>query len=1085
MKRILLVVFLWSWTITLPISVLGGYVAYDALSRFLTFSMRYGAGSLTLSVAANYTLGILTQSARVGLEQSNTKLTQFRTVNLFVPEANLAVLESHLPQSGFEYVKGLIINDGRLVKAKFRYRGDFGYHWLWDKKSIRVKVDKDRLFEGIRTFNLLAPKQREQLNSYLGLMLAEQLGLIAPKTELVNVNLNRKSYGIHVFVEQLKEETLRRKHLMPGDVYRGELAGKDAFVDSGAGNLFDSAALWDKVAVNNHYAEEAMAPLAHLLELIRDQDSESGQAALAEYLDIDAWARFSAFETLAQTKRYDRRHNWRLYYDPWRKKVVPIVWDPLGWPLGLRPKAGKNAVDEVVITPLHAALFKNGDFLRARSRVLQDYFGDQKDVEFLQLVTNTIALMNHAIPGDRLLKPTDYGRVSQEMQALETTIRRVFADTKNVAWAAIEEVDWSREDGAINVATSSKRPLHRIRIETLENQAFVGVPTASVYSQSADGQRRHDVSGGVTLSNQAIELDVGLLADLEPALRPSGRPFANDLIALPARYRLEVAGLDSSQITRFLVDLGEGWKPVEESASLDVSAMLGHAERVTLDNQSKLHWRMFWNTGSGFNRREATPVKALSRTPNSDRLSLRHRLPANIQMLRVDLPSNVPMLLTDIRLKINKSEFEIPLSDLNLKAMQPSGQGIVPTGNGRPFFHFDVTDYVSEYSGRRPVQVSFDLDYQDAWETRVAESQTGTVARVHQPVASHQVAQALIWSGDVTISGTKTIDQPLVLRPGTRLLMEEQATLVVEGRLLAQGTADEPIEIIPASNASEPWGALVLLGPQAGGSALDHCKVSGGSGAKHDLHEYTAMLSIHDVDDVLIRNCAFRDSKITDDMLHTVYSNVRIENSSFVNAPADAVDLDISNVTIVDSLFEANGNDGLDLMTSDAEIIRSTFKRNGDKGISVGEGSNVVAIDNRLLENEIGVQVKDASIAALVNHSFEGNKKALDAYKKNWRYGEGGTIAASKAKIVGSQSVVAGKRSKIYLFDSYWDAPTTSKNMVVKSVDSSEAATATHKDLWPPQQTESNSVDQLFEDLSPELLAYIRPGKRGAHASQN
>ena len=140
-----------------------------------------------------------------------------------------------------------------------------------------------------------------------------------------------KIRGIRVFVEQLDESTLRAAQVMPGDLYRGEIIGKDRFtgIDKTI-KLFNSSAVWDKMAANNHYDLESMAPLDKLLDLIRRRESPEAQAELSTVLDMAAWGRFSAFEALAHTKHFSKSHNWRLYYDPWRGKIAPIVWDPAG-----------------------------------------------------------------------------------------------------------------------------------------------------------------------------------------------------------------------------------------------------------------------------------------------------------------------------------------------------------------------------------------------------------------------------------------------------------------------------------------------------------------------------------------------------------------------------------------------------------------------------------------------------------------------------------------------------------------------------------------------------------------------------------
>ena len=127
-----------------------------------------------------------------------------------------------------------------------------------------------------------------------------------------------------------------------------------------------------------------------------------------------------------------------------------------------------------------------------------------------------------------------------------------------------------------------------------------------------------------------------------------------------------------------------------------------------------------------------------------------------------------------------------------------------------------------------------------------------------------------------------------------------------------------------------------MLGRGTDGSRLKHCEISGGSGLKGDLFEYTAMLSVHDAKDVEISDYVFRDSKLTDDMFHSVYADLRFERTTFRNAPSDAVDLDISTATIVDSVFVGSGNDGLDLMSADVQTI---LQRHGFRTVESEEMS--------------------------------------------------------------------------------------------------------------------------------------------------
>ena len=296
MRLILRRIFLWSWVLTLPLAITGGYLAFRTLDRFYTFQIRYDPEPInsTLGQSLRYEINHLIQKLRVkstvrGIFQQTT----LPSINLFISEPNLAQLGSHMPQSGFQYVRGAIFVDGELKKAKIKYRGDFSYHWRWDKKSIRVKTKKSALFEGLRVFNLQAPKTAKQLNNFLSLKLAKTLDLLAPRTEIVRHYLNGDDRGVYIFVEQPSETTLRNANLMPGDIYRGEMVGKDAFSFLGLKGgdrqwLFDSVSFWDKVAINNHYDPESFAPLEKLIELAKDHKAEQNQAALSEIMDMEA-----------------------------------------------------------------------------------------------------------------------------------------------------------------------------------------------------------------------------------------------------------------------------------------------------------------------------------------------------------------------------------------------------------------------------------------------------------------------------------------------------------------------------------------------------------------------------------------------------------------------------------------------------------------------------------------------------------------------------------------------------------------------------------------------------------------------------
>ena len=289
--------------------------------------------------------------------------------------------------------------------------------------------------------------------------------------------------------------------------------------------------------------------------------------------------------------------------------------------------------------------------------------------------------------------------------------------------------------------------------------------------------------------------------------------------------------------------------------------------------------------------------------------------------------------------------------------------------------------------------------------------------------ANTKKSKALKWSGEKHFTGFNLIKDDIKIKQGTKLIFDEGAVLKVLGKVTAIGSEQLPITF-QALNNTKPWGAFALKGKAANGSIFQHVIFKNGSGHKGDLHEYTAMLSIHNVKGVLIDNSQFYDSKITDDMVHIVYSEVKLQNTKFVRSKSDALDVDISNVTINNCEFIDSGNDAIDLMTSNALVTNSQFINSADKGISIGEGSNLLAINNLIANNLIGMQSKDTSLAYIYNSSFINNKKAIDAYHKNWRYSKGGTIYLDKIKLLGNEiNATADKESQVIINDSSIDTP--------------------------------------------------------------
>lgn len=929
MRRALAFAWRWSWVLTLPLLITFGFWLKQTVHRYWTFQVRHiTSDDLSLRKVGAMECEHMLRGLQIGLTGRNLPTdSQLRTIQLFVPEESRGRLESNLPHSGFDYVDGAMVHAGSTYDVRLRYRGDNVYHWGYYKKSWRVRTRRSELFEGMRSFNLVAPRTPEVINNHLSHELGRMLGLITPRTELVNVVINGAYDGVYVLTEQLEESTLRDHDRMPGDIYSGEIIARDQphGVES---NLFRHAGLWEKVAVNNHFAEDSMAPLQALLRAVARARTDVGQQELLTLVDLDAFARFSLLEILTTTEHFDAVHNWRLFYDPWRNVFEPITWDPVGWHESTLPRAGKPTRLDVITSPLHEALHRNGEFLRRRQLAVQEFFATGKDRRLLRLVDDAIQSLRAPLANDphqasraRLIWPDE---ALQRLQVMRAGIVQVLDEVRRGYLEGPGTLRHAAETHRFRLQVDGRRPAQRLAFRFL--QAPARTPTATV-AFIRDGRRELvDVTAALVLRDREIQLETPLLARLIPVIQSMqpGKVGPNHLTVRPAYYEVEFRGLPAAaRAVDVMVDWGDG---------------------------------------------RLVPGEAVER--------------------------------------VEPATFENVF-------------GIVPP---------------------RPLTAP------------------------------------LVLQGDLLFSGVQVVPHETIIRPGTTLRMAPGASAIFHGRVIAEGTASEPIRFVPA-DPQRPWGAIGVRTRGADRTRFVHCIFEGGSGHKEPLAEYSAMLSIHDVRDVDVRHCQFRDSKVVDDMVHTVYADIRFEDCVFERSLSDALDLDISRGIMRRCRFTASGNDAVDLMTTLFCVEDSVFEGSGDKGISVGEGSTMLAVNNTFRRCNIGVQAKDGSVAVVANADFLENNLALDAYKKNWRYNAGGNLTVLKSRLVQNRRhITADKDSQIVLEDSFLDGVPEAdpRQLTMQAVDARpEPAAAAAQPLPFPQQL------RRLETMARPFWTRLTPSTRG------
>jgi len=249
-------------------------------------------------------------------------------VSLSFPEKSKKRLMDDLPSNIKKWQRSfLLYPDGTTQRVKVRFRGDNPHGWAYEKKSLRIKTKKKKLLDRNRIFNYVIPQDENLLDTYLSYYIGTLADILTPKSRMTELFINGKSQGVYLELAQINEEFLRRNNRMPVNLYKGEQYHTERAIGRN-NDLFDNPSLWTKTSVFNQRGENDYSDLEYFLNLLRRAEtSESDFKSLTSVADIDAWAKFSAYQVLVRSWHNDNQHNMRMLSDVWKGTIEPIIHD--------------------------------------------------------------------------------------------------------------------------------------------------------------------------------------------------------------------------------------------------------------------------------------------------------------------------------------------------------------------------------------------------------------------------------------------------------------------------------------------------------------------------------------------------------------------------------------------------------------------------------------------------------------------------------------------------------------------------------------------------------------------------------------
>ncbi len=356
----------------------------------------------------NYNLVSLHFFVREYLEQQYQKITvkdlpensALPSFHLYADEKDLSSLEENLPSSGkLQFKPGHIKIDKPEFsgETQFRYRGGLDLHWLYKKKSIRVKLPPFSNYRNERSFNLVNPSTIYTITDWVSYDMARSIGLLTPEYFPARVFINNETNGLHYFLSEIDESFLRKNNRMPGSIYTGDsiyfvnpYVNKSPInevsfgVEDGVPRLWKDGRLWKKDASRNSESADNREDINVFIKTINEISPLAFMQAFDTYFDKEKFYLFFSLDNLVGSYHHDLYHNHKIYFDPYKGKFEPIEWDLRFW----------SHVILMPVIPLHKQVLLNPILkyeLDSTLYKLWNKFSVQDVVDKIDSASNTVA----------------------------------------------------------------------------------------------------------------------------------------------------------------------------------------------------------------------------------------------------------------------------------------------------------------------------------------------------------------------------------------------------------------------------------------------------------------------------------------------------------------------------------------------------------------------------------------------------------------------------------------------------------------------------------------------------------------------
>lgn len=239
-------------------------------------------------------------------------------------------------------------------------------------------------------------------------------------------------------------------------------------------------------------------------------------------------------------------------------------------------------------------------------------------------------------------------------------------------------------------------------------------------------------------------------------------------------------------------------------------------------------------------------------------------------------------------------------------------------------------------------------------------------------------------------------DLTLNISQDQQIILANNSSLVLYGDLNISGVKDNPVII--KGSVNKP-GSIISIGNKLDLKNVEFTNLKFPSFKGYKLY---SGLNIIDAE-VEMKN--IKISKfIGEDMINLINSNTKIQNLFLENSKSDALDSDKGSINFVGITCKNIGNDCIDISNTKIEGINLFSEKVSDKTLSLGENSRANLKNVEIFSSEIGIAVKDASIANIENVLIAKTTLPIAVFVKKFEYGPA-SLNAKNLKLQNSNKI--------------------------------------------------------------------------------